>query len=105
METKELRAKLIRLSELKAQIDNDVRAIYEEYGKLTAECADEILIRKGGNQLGVPKVNLPLRFKDGRTWVLKPLFIKDGQFTNLIWKHMPIPAFSVEEVTPVNPLK
>lgn len=100
MKSSVMKEKLLRLNELKHKIDTEVKATYEEYGNLTAELADAIMEVKGGDVVGIPKVSLAVKFKDGRKWVLKPNYMRGGQFANLIWKPLGVSAFSIEEVTP-----
>lgn len=98
MKSKELKEKLIRISELKHQIETDVKAIYEEHNNLTAECAEEIIKMKGGDTVGILKVSLPIKFKDGRKWVLRPNYMKGGHLNNVIWKPLGVHAFTIEEI-------
>ena len=95
-----MKEKLERLSFLKKKLETEVKATYEEYGNLTAELTDAIILQKGGDTVGILKSSIAMKFKDGRKWVLKPLFMKNGQFTNLIWKPLGVQAFNIEEVTP-----
>ncbi len=91
-------AKLQRLDKLKELIDTKVKQIYEEHGNLTVELADEFLHRKGSNDDPILRVPLTINLGKGQSWELRPNYMKNGQFTNLIWKPTGVQAFSINHL-------
>jgi len=103
MKNDEMKAKLDELFKLKDVIQTKVKKIYERHNELTIELAEEFCRRKGGTHSdGILKVPLSIKFKgDKATYSLKPNYMKDGQFRNVMWKPTGVDAFSVEKFEPI----
>jgi hypothetical protein len=98
MKNSELLAKLKRLDELKQLIETTVKDTYKEHGELTIELTEELLTRKAGDNVGILRAPIQIKFKDGQAWELRPNYMKDGQLKNVIWKPNGVDAFSINHL-------
>ena len=96
MTLKELRANLEALEKLDHMISTKVKALYEKRNKLSSLCIEEISKRKEVKLCDLLADGLNIKFRDGEKWKVSPMFSKNSELRNVIWKVQGVPAFVVE---------
>lgn len=97
MKTSTLKEKLENLTILFNRIEEVARPVYEEYNKAVVELIPEFVSRSKEEIQGILVAPITLAFKDGKSWTLRPTYVKDGNLTNTSFKALGINAFTITE--------
>ena len=96
MKTEEFKKLLLQLDKVEEQIAEVAKPIYEKRQKLVNQLLPEFLKRKGKEVSGLLTSPLTVKFKDGQTWTLKPMYVdKAGQFKGAVFKNYGVPLFTI----------
>lgn len=98
MKNQELRELLEEHSKVQAKIEKVAHKLYEKRNNLMRKIVPEIISRKAGDIIGLPTVPMSIRFKDGRTWTLRPSYTdKGGAFKGTVFKAYGVDLFTITE--------
>ena len=98
MKNQELEGLLIEHSKVQKKIDTVAKQLYERRNELMRQIAPEIIRRKAGDVVGLPSAPMTIKFKDERSWVLKPSYVdKGGAFKGTVFKAYGVDIFTITE--------
>lgn len=98
MTLKKLKELLEAHSKVSKEIEEIAAPIYKRRTELLAEIIPALIEKKAPDTVGMLTSPVTIKFKDGRTWTMRPLYVnKGGEFKGAVFKNSPSEIFSLTE--------